>query len=370
MWEQNYPVAPAMTEMLVWLRDIERVKQHSGGYVDDSSSRYKSFGHITQHVYRYSLTSISFMLEFSFIYIHILFSLYLLSRSDTTEHLMFDCWTGLSAWLLEKKKDDKTKVFSADALLDLKPDAELDHTDTFKETLRRLNKFSRVSSGTRLQSVKDVFRSLFQTGKDIVDWWTRVVRDLDLVGEMDELSSDAYQPGSFLWTETMNGVVEQSLKVGESRGDSLDEKAAAAFAEANGAQWGDSYKSAMTDMEALRGLLPWATDDQVLDVEVKHSAAIRLLSRSKSLSDDAPLLHLQEPGGAEEAYESFLFVCPRYFRGIGITEELVSSYTSSIVDHYLISLCSHTECVFGCLLRNQGNYFGSTLSAEFGKARD
>lgn len=51
MWERNYAVAPVMTEMLVWLRDVERVKQHCGSLVD-TSSRFCSFGHITQHVYR------------------------------------------------------------------------------------------------------------------------------------------------------------------------------------------------------------------------------------------------------------------------------------------------------------------------------
>ena len=233
---------------------------------------------------------------------------------------------------MSDKKDGKAKVFSAEALLATKKTssttsaAVLDHTDSFKETLGRLNKYSRVASGERLQSVKDVFRGLFQTGKELVDWWTRVVRDLDLVSEMDALSADAYQPGSYLWTQTMNEVVEQSLKVGEHRGDSLDEKAAAAFAEANGAQWGDSYKSAMVDMETLRALLPWAADDQVVDVELEYPEAIRSLSRYRGLSEDAPLVRLQEPRGTEQAYESFLFVAPRYFRGIGITEELVSNF--------------------------------------------
>lgn len=143
---------------------------------------------------------------------------------------------------------------------------------------------------------------------------------------MDDLSADAYQPGSFLWTQTMNGVVEQSLKAGERRGESLDERAAAAFAEANGAQWGESYKSAMTDMETLRALLPWAADDQVLDVEQQHRDAVLSLGRFKGMTEEAPLVRLQEPRGADQAHTSFLFVAPRYFRGIGVSEELVCIY--------------------------------------------
>jgi hypothetical protein len=52
IWERSYPASLVMTEMLIWLNEIEYTKSRCG-LNQLSNSHLASFGHITMHTYRY-----------------------------------------------------------------------------------------------------------------------------------------------------------------------------------------------------------------------------------------------------------------------------------------------------------------------------
>ena len=163
-----------------------------------------------------------------------------------------------------------------------------------------------------------------------MEWWTQVVRDLDLVDQMDKVSAAPNPPGSRLWVQTMDRVVAQSLKATDNINDDMDSKAAAAFAAANGDRWVQRYKGVMEDVETIRGLLPWS-DEATVDVEESYGGVLEWLGKQPGLGDETPVLKFDDgvregaKEGEKEEVVSYLFVAPRYFRGIGLAEELVST---------------------------------------------
>ena len=179
MWEEDYKVDLAMSEMVVWLNRLERVSTYLG---DDTSSSY--LGPITGHTY---------------------------SRGYITERAIHDCWLGIEKWLggneeglVKKEKGRYPSSLSASMVLDvargdvdyspfgdetpsLTPYEEVyDHTDDFISVLRSLNQFTRAGSVSEAKSVKEMYRGWFKEGRDMSEWWTTTVRNLDLVQEMSE----------------------------------------------------------------------------------------------------------------------------------------------------------------------------------------
>ena len=61
-----------------------------------------------------------------------------------------------------------------------------DHTDDFIQVLKSLNSFTRAGSILESKSVKELYRGWFKEGRDMGDWWTTTVRNLDLVQEMSD----------------------------------------------------------------------------------------------------------------------------------------------------------------------------------------
>ena len=180
MWEEDYKVEVAMSEMLVWLQRIEKVNSFLG---DEDSSSF--MGPLSQHTY---------------------------SRGYITERTMHDCWLGIEKWLgggvegIVKKGPQPSSLDSNTILEVLKGDVsytplgdvdasttsiaphveQVDHTDDFINVLRSLNTFTRAGSVSEAKSVKEMYRSWFKEGRDLGDWWTTTVRNLDLVQEMSE----------------------------------------------------------------------------------------------------------------------------------------------------------------------------------------
>ena len=60
-------------------------------------------------------------------------------------------------------------------------DSDEDHTDMFIRALHGLNHYSREASTREAKPVKEMYRDWFFEGKELVDWWTTLVRDMDLV---------------------------------------------------------------------------------------------------------------------------------------------------------------------------------------------
>lgn len=185
-WDEDYQVSLAMSEMLVWLQRIDRVN----AFLDDSSA--PSFmGPVAQHTY---------------------------SRGYVTERAMHDCWLGVERWLAATqggpqevglqaaaKKGRYASSLNADSVLEVVrgdkayvpeavvPSAPIalheertDHTEDFIDVLGSLNAFTRAGSKAEAKSVKEMYRGWFKEGRDMGDWWTTTVRNLDLVQEMSE----------------------------------------------------------------------------------------------------------------------------------------------------------------------------------------
>jgi hypothetical protein len=52
--------------------------------------------------------------------------------------------------------------------------------------LQAVNLFTRESSVELSKSVKEMYRDWYKEGKEMSDWWTTTVRNLDLTSEMTE----------------------------------------------------------------------------------------------------------------------------------------------------------------------------------------
>ena len=180
-WEEDYDTTLAMGEMLVWLQRIERANLFAG---ESMSPSY--LGPVKQHTY---------------------------SRGYVTERALHDCWLGLEKWLGTSQEHALTGVdkkqsappLCAQLVIEtLQGDGSIsstddtasdllalqthtpDHTDDFIDVLNSLNAFTRAGSKAEAKSVKEMYRGWFKEGRELGDWWTTTVRNLDLVQEMSE----------------------------------------------------------------------------------------------------------------------------------------------------------------------------------------
>ena len=212
LWESDYPAALALFEMLAWFEDTEKVELVSAVGIGHAGLH----GSIVQHTY---------------------------SRGFITERVMSDFWSGLCLFLEKATTTRGTEkgtgigLVTAKALLEsiradsrsktpaLLPqntaaagditegdtgsdsDRDGDHTEMFLKTLHGLNDFTRAASSEEMKPVKEMYRDLYNDGKELVEWWTTVVCDLDLIEEVHDAAIDRKTP----WSEIMSDLVAQNL---------------------------------------------------------------------------------------------------------------------------------------------------------------
>lgn len=297
MYDSSYPVELVLYEMLTWLKSMKVVEEISG---------FPSFGPITQHTY---------------------------SRGLVTERVMFDVWQGLAQWFGETKPKRQLNLSAAllSESLSLKgnhralPISNQDHTDAFFSSLREINSMSRKTSFEASSSVKDFYKSYYGSGTDLVDWWTTLVRDLDLTDAMDKKTEEREEPWSAIIART---IAEENLKEGRGSDGSLDAVAAAEAADEAKELWANKYKTVLEFAEKLNSALPWTTA-----LEERPSVeGLERFSKQVPLRNETVTLDFEEPSVANS---SFLYVTPRFFRGIGMDEELVRCclYPSLLLPH-------------------------------------
>lgn len=280
--------------------------------------------------------------------------------------MLYDCYTGLTKWVsgLSKKPvsgSDVISTQSSSALLkelvsrsssqlsqirisdQQQQSVDDDHTDSFKKALLKLNRESRLKSAERACSVKEMYKQDFGAGREITEWWTTLVRDLDLVeimervaagGDVKELdgddsnsalsaadvensSSGSYSARALIqsndlvprsaaadsaplgWGAVMERVVTSSLRENEanaagSKEDDVEMKASLNYATNNIELWNNKYKSVMQQNEVLSSVLPWRstsgttgsslgsmTDSSVSPLELdREDAALRWLVKA------------------------------------------------------------------------------------------
>lgn len=331
------------------------------------------------------------------------------SRGELTERVLYDCYSGLSKWTrglsaaaASVRASEVISVPSSSALLkelvsrsssqlsqmrivdQQQQSVDGDHTDSFKNALLKLNRESRQKSVDRACSVKEMYKQDFGAGRELTEWWTTMVRDLDLVeimervaagGDVKELDGDGSvsaaidgeSSGSYSarariqstglvpqaavavplgWSAVVERVVSSSLRENEanaagSKDDDIESKESLNYANRNTELWNNKYKAVLQQNEVLSSVLPWRstsgssgsslgsmTDSSVspLDLDREDAALSWLLSAlggRTSVTEDVVHVQFDESKGVSE-YASFLFVTPRFFRGVGLALELVS----------------------------------------------
>lgn len=142
----DYPAEVAMYEMLAWLEEMDSV---TAGISPS----------ITQHTY---------------------------SRGFITERVLFDFWSGLSRFLSAEASAVMTSCDMLDSIRTTAPSGRLpavgsqqgrqDHTDEFIAALHGLDDYTRAASYATATPVKEMYKEWFFKGKELVDWWTTLVR--------------------------------------------------------------------------------------------------------------------------------------------------------------------------------------------------
>lgn len=292
LWESDYPAGLALFEMLAWAEDV-------GPVAPDFSLEAP----IVQHTY---------------------------SRGFITERVMADFWSAFSLFL-ENKPASAKALPAREILSDLRcglsktprlEGPEEDHTEQFVRCLHALNDFTRKASTKEAKPVKEMYRDLFNDGKELVDWWTTIVCDLDLTEEVTSAANQRQRP----WSEIMSELVAQNLE-DETRID--DDPGKATYASNALSRW-PRLRYAMQLAEQIESVLPWKNVENKQEFNIERLAA---LEDVYSLKDET--VHIDFKIGDENApnSRSFAFVAPRYFRGIGSSEEITAFLEfSRIVD--------------------------------------
>lgn len=337
LWEAGYSVEMVMYEMLEWFNQVHAVKSYAtemGSEVPSNSPLSPwYFGHIEQHTY---------------------------SRGFITERVFMDMWLGLNRWISSNNNHPSTssdnnsdnvvindgsydvmsQPFDADSLLlELRTNGEklladkrsddnnnmnTDHSTEYLRSLQQLNSFSRELSVTFQKPVKDAFRDLNSDGKDLNEWWTTTIRDLNKVDAMEKLAAERTVPWSQVMAETVTSAMSQEGAIEDS---GINARHSAADAERNNDLWTRRFESTMKKAESLSSMLPWTSEKPL---SFSPRAISRLADKNPNLASET--VHVQfKPASQFNSLtsetnaktKSFLFVMPRYFRGIGLDEELV-----------------------------------------------
>jgi hypothetical protein len=154
-----------------------------------------------------------------------------------------------------------------------------------------------------------MYRSWFQAGKDMTEWWTTLVRNLDLVQEMSKAAEERTGP----WSNLMNDIILSEVKKGELMGSD-----ASKFTEdmdAHAEIW-KGYKPVMQNAEKIEAALPW----RGVPPQLITSEGLTRIGRLANFKGETVHVDLVAPEPASAA--GYMLVLPRYFRGIGLDEEL------------------------------------------------
>ncbi len=267
LWESNYPVDVALAEMISWQRYTDKAKTIAG---------VPLLGEFGQHTY---------------------------SRGLITERVLADTYAGLSKWLTGSEAEELHQTTPKDT-----SGPTMDHHEAFKSGMEGINKLSRERSTNELKAVKELFRDDFDTSKKIVDWWTEIVRNFDKAADMEAVAKDRTEP----WSAIIDDVVTDPTAFEATQEVSIAD--AQKQAEENIEQWKTSYKKVVTTAEEVKANLKWEEGFEHDDV-LADCATMR---KNGGLGGETVTINF------ENNTDTFLFVAPRYFRGIGMDEELVS----------------------------------------------
>jgi len=282
MYESGYDVELILYEMLAWFENVAAAE------LIISTSTFSS---IIQHTY---------------------------SRGLITERVMFDVWQGLHHWTHKLKS--KTPVMNAKVLVSQLSATkgtvieDLDHTDAFLKSLRAINSLSREASMEKRSSIKEMFKTFYQDGIGLSDWWTTLVRDLDLTDKIEAVAKDRDVP----WSTIVDDVIkDENLKEGRGTEGGLDAAAAAKAAEQNALLWKETYRETLSFAEKIADSFPWTAQPN----ESPSADALSVFAQQVRLNDETVTLDFVREMEGESSY---LFVAPRFFRGIGGDQDLVS----------------------------------------------
>jgi hypothetical protein len=170
-----------------------------------------------------------------------------------------------------------------------------------------------------LTSVQELFKSSAQEGKEMVEWWTKMVRDLDKTEELAELAQSR-DADTMPWSAVIKEFLEDEVNsVAREEGTA---------AEDNQKLWEERYARTFMLAEGIQDVLPWkkkaAQDEQALFNSLRKGGALTKETVSLSFIPSTP-------GNTR----NFLFVAPRFFRGLGNDEELSAfiEYAKMVESH-------------------------------------
>jgi hypothetical protein len=172
-WPPNYQVEIALFEMLSWLRSVDKVR----GGVGLSSP---------------SISVLSF------------------ARGWVTESLVVDTWGSLLAWLAATPADvvvPHDTLSSLGLLVEEEDGCDVDHMTAFLAALETVNAFVRARSVAESKNVKHMFSDWIKEGRHFLDWFTTLVKDMDLVEKMESMDVDRARP----WSELIQEMLYDEL---------------------------------------------------------------------------------------------------------------------------------------------------------------
>lgn len=303
LYTVNFPMTQVMTDMFVWMKRFEEVQDYAysdaetkPGYLIPTRSS------VTQHCY---------------------------TRGYNTERILSDFWTGLAEFQNSVNEGFSGAIPAPKLSLEdrvVKSSSTCDHHGDFLQTLRELNKFTRNESFVQGKGVRPMYREWQYLSSESTDWWTDAVRELNL-DETLERHIASTGPGTNAtrhWSKKISEMVKSDITFLEVR----DNKELMDEAVENFKEW-DKYKPVMESAEKIQQLLPFEVNPLPDENSPKTLTTTADYLRSMANSFD---VELEEdtfslpfsPCPVEEANQmekSFLFVIPRFYRGIG-TDEL------------------------------------------------
>ena len=304
LWGSDYAAELALYEMVSWMK-----QSRMSSDLETGAPYSTDFGSVVQHTY---------------------------SRGLVTERVLRDTWQGIARFLDEEKPQppkfpplsatDTAELVSArSAALAHREEGASDHTGEFLATLRSINSATRQGAVKSGKSVKQMFKDLHYSGKDFVEWWTTLVRDLDMTEQLDHMANEREKP----WSDVIDDIVTVALDTDIIVDDDSDDTAAKIkFAEDNSARW-LTYRDMLKWGEELENVLYWR------GLGVEHYSEEEMNALQKKAAFDKETVHVDfvdEMNGA--AQRSIMIVAPRFFRGNGHTEELSAFLEySQIVSH-------------------------------------
>ena len=282
VWPANYRADEAFFEMLTWMRSVDKLKM--------------SLGLPSTPVSRLAFC-----------------------RGWVTESMLVDSFRSLLIWLNDETYETiaapRATLRRMHLLLDDKEgavdgsshDDEDDHLKDYFKAVAAVNSFVRARSQAEQKGVKEMFRDWIRDGKAFIEWFTTLMRDLDLVDRLAELEAERSKPWS---------VVIQDLLHEELMNSDRDLSENVVDPDVTMAVW-ETYKPVLEHAEFLQAQFPWLLDTYLPSVET-----ISQLQKLGDFTDELVVVDLtSSDGSVSKEREGFLLVAPRYFRGSVLKEE-------------------------------------------------